>query len=76
MYRLKALSERRITRKTAEKVLASVFTDSAYNLGGEPTRPNEQAIKKALALYSGEGRGAELPSAKSTAYGLLNAVTE
>lgn len=76
MYRLKALSERRITRKTAEKVLGSVFTDTAYNLGSEPVRPNEQAIKKALALYSGEGRGAELPSAKSTAYGLLNAVTE
>lgn len=76
MYRLRALSERRITRKTAEKVLGSVFTDPSYQPGGVPARPNEQAIKKALALYSGEGRGAELPSAKSTAYGLLNAVTE
>lgn len=69
-------SERRITRKTAKKVLGAVFTDTAYNLGSEPVRPNEQAIKKTFVLSGGAGRGTELPSAKSTDYGLLNAVTE
>ena len=29
-----------------------------------------------MALYDGAGRGSELASAKNTAYGLLNAVTE
>ena len=76
MYRLKALSERRITRKTAEKVMRSVFTDVNYSSGDMLVKPNEQAMKKAMALYDGAGRGAELPSAKNTAYGLLNAVTE
>jgi hypothetical protein len=29
-----------------------------------------------LALYEGQGKGAELTSSKGTAFGLLNAVTE
>jgi hypothetical protein len=37
---------------------------------------NERALKKVQALYEGAGRGAELASAKGTAWGLLNAVTE
>lgn len=31
---------------------------------------------KVLALFDGEGRGADLPSSRTTAYGLLNAGTE
>lgn len=33
-------------------------------------------MAKVHALFHGAGRGADLPSAKDTAYGLLNAVTE
>jgi phage/plasmid-like protein (TIGR03299 family) len=76
MYRLKTLSERRITRKTAEKVMQTIFTDTGYQPPGMPVKANEQAMKKAMALYDGAGRGSELASAKNTAYGLLNAVTE
>ncbi len=76
MYRLKALSERRITRKTAERVLRTVFTDVNHPSGDLRVKANEQAMKKAMVLYEGAGRGADLPSARSTAYGLLNAVTE
>ncbi|KZZ28692.1 hypothetical protein A3754_24210 [Alcanivorax sp. HI0083] len=76
MYRLKALSERRITRKTAEKVMQTIFTDTGYQPSGMPAKANEQAMKKAMTLYEGTGRGSELASAKNTAYGLLNAVTE
>ena len=76
MYRLKALSERRITRKTAEKVFRTVFTDVNHPSGDLRVKANEQAMKKAMVLYDGAGRGADLPSARSTAYGLLNAVTE
>jgi phage/plasmid-like protein (TIGR03299 family) len=71
MYRLK-----RITRKTAEKVMQTIFTDTGYQPQGMPVKANEQAMKKAMALYDGAGRGSELASAKNTAYGLLNAVTE
>ena len=45
MYRLKALSERRITRKTAEKVMRSVFTDVNYSSGehaGEAQRTGHE----------------------------------
>ena len=76
VYRLKALSERRITRKTAERVLRTVFTDVNHPSGDLRVKANEQAMKKAMVLYEGAGRGADLPSARSTAYGLLNAVTE
>ena len=41
-----------------------------------PVKANEKAMKKAMVLYDGAGRGSELASAKNTAYGLLNAVTE
>lgn len=33
-------------------------------------------MSKALDIYNGPGRGAELGSSKSTALGLLNSVTE
>jgi hypothetical protein len=33
-------------------------------------------MAKALELYDGRGKGADLDSAKGTAFGLLNAVTE
>ena len=38
--------------------------------------PNGRAIKQVQRLYQGEGRGADFASAKGTAWGLLNAVTE
>lgn len=37
---------------------------------------NEKAMNKAISLFNGQGRGAELPAAKDTAWGLLCAVTE
>lgn len=38
--------------------------------------PNGRAIKQVQQLYQGEGRGSSFVSAKGTAWGLLNAVTE
>ena len=37
---------------------------------------NERALRKAQELYEGRGRGSQLESARGTAWGLLNAVTE
>jgi hypothetical protein len=38
--------------------------------------PNERALRKVQELYEGRGRGSQLDSARGTAWGLLNAVTE
>ncbi|MDH2522839.1 DUF932 domain-containing protein [Acinetobacter baumannii] len=37
---------------------------------------NERAMSKAMEMFNGQGRGAELVSAKDTAYGLLCSITE
>ena len=38
--------------------------------------PNGRAMNKALDMFNGQGRGADLSSAKDTAYGLLCSITE
>lgn len=40
------------------------------------TEPNGRAMTKAMNMFNGQGRGAELASAKDTAYGLLCSMTE
>ena len=40
------------------------------------SEPNGRALSKVMQMFNGHGRGAELSSAKDTAYGLLCAVTE
>jgi hypothetical protein len=38
--------------------------------------PNGRAMSKVMTMFNGQGRGAELSSAKDTAYGLLCSITE
>ncbi|WP_373883455.1 DUF932 domain-containing protein [Acinetobacter pittii] len=40
------------------------------------SEPNGRAMSKAMEMFNGQGRGAELSSAKDTAYGLLCTITE
>ena len=40
------------------------------------TEPNARAMNKVMDMFNGQGRGAELSSAKDTAYGLLCSITE
>ncbi len=40
------------------------------------SEPNGRAMSKAMEMFNGHGRGAELSSAKNTAYGLLCSITE
>ena len=40
------------------------------------TEPNRRAMSKVMSMFNGQGRGAELSSAKDTAYGLLCSITE
>ncbi|MGF6245544.1 phage/plasmid-like protein (TIGR03299 family) [Paraburkholderia sp. GAS38] len=76
MARMKALSERKVNDPMAEKFFQRVLT---YPAGG-PNTPalvtNDRAIKAVHELYAGRGKGATLPSASGTAWGLVNSVTE
>jgi len=40
------------------------------------TEPNGRAMSKVMTMFNGQGRGAELSSAKDTAFGLLCSITE
>ena len=73
MYSMKTLSERKVKGKEAQNFFLRVFTDQ-----GKPGvgTSNERSMSKSLELFEGRGRGADLDSAKGTAFGLLNAVTE
>ena len=48
----------------------------ASNAPGSKTEPNGRAMSKVMQMFNGQGRGAELSSAKDTAYGLLCSITE
>lgn len=70
------------TFEQTAKVLAGVKLSSAQAqnvftkiLGGDEKKPS-RAAARALALFEGAGIGAELESAKGTAWGALNAVTQ
>ncbi len=42
----------------------------------EKPEPNAKSMSKAMEMFNGQGRGANLSSAKDTAYGLLCSMTE
>lgn len=73
IYRMKGLSERKVTANEAANYFRRVFSD--LEKASSPTA-NGRAMAKAMALFDGQGKGSELASASGTAYGLLNAVTE
>lgn len=73
MYRMKGLSERKVKSNEVLNYYLRVFTDQGKTATGQT---NERAMAKAMALFDGHGKGAELTSSKGTALGLLNSVTE
>jgi len=46
------------------------------NPAKEKSEPNGRAMTKVMDMFNGQGRGAELSSAKDSAYGLLCSITE
>lgn len=77
MVRTRALSERKVSDATAETFLRRVLTyPSASQAERDALAVNERAIRAIGELFGGRGKGAGLPSACGTAWGLLNAVTE
>jgi phage/plasmid-like protein (TIGR03299 family) len=76
MYRMKTLSERKVKSHEALNFFLKVMCQTDRQPDAEQRLMNERALKRAQALYEGEAKGADLPSAQGTAWGLLNAVTQ
>jgi phage/plasmid-like protein (TIGR03299 family) len=72
MYTMKVLSDRKVNDVDVSRFLRKVFSDESK----EVPLFNERAASATKLLFDGAGRGAELQSAKGTAFGLLNSVTE
>jgi phage/plasmid-like protein (TIGR03299 family) len=76
MYEMRMLAERKVSSKEAEHFFNQVLSVTSTDGTASAKQTNRHAISKAHNLYDGRGKGAELASAKGTAWGLLNAVTE
>lgn len=72
-YQLKLLSERSVSMQEAEQFFRHVFSTPQKDI---QLSTGHYGARKALNLFNGHGRGAELSSTKQTALGLLNAITE
>lgn len=75
MVRMKALADRRVNDAAAEAFFHRVLTYPASS-GVPAPATNDSAIRAVQSLYAGRGKGATLASASSTAWGLLNSITE
>ncbi|GLQ87239.1 DUF932 domain-containing protein [Dyella flagellata] len=73
---IKELADCRVAEKMVEDFLTKVFAYSHSSTELPGSAFNEHAAQKVLALYTGQGKGSGLSSAKRTAWGLLNSVTE
>lgn len=76
MYRMRALAERKVQTKEVIGFFMDVLCDTGAHDPIPNVLPNKRAMEKVQNLYEGKGRGADLESARGTAWGLLNAVTE
>lgn len=71
-YRMTKLAERKLKDREADAFLRTLFSIPADQNG---RRYMDRTMRQVKSIYEGKGRGAELPSAKGTAFGLLNALT-
>ncbi|KVN53098.1 DUF932 domain-containing protein [Burkholderia anthina] len=77
MVRTKAMAERKVTDAAADTFFRRVLTYTVTNPGErDGMTVNERAVRAVSELYAGRGKGAQLPSASGTAWGLLNSITE
>ena len=56
--------------------LIQYYRQVASQADANKAEPNGKAMSKVMTMFNGHGRGAELSSAKDTAYGLLCSITE
>jgi phage/plasmid-like protein (TIGR03299 family) len=75
MVRMKALADRKVNDTAAEAFFRRVLTYPVSS-GIPAPATNDSAIRAVQSLYAGRGKGATLASASSTAWGLVNSITE
>ena len=75
MYRMRQLAERKVSNQEAQAYFGRILNTEVTPRSRTKPAVNH-AFPKAMALYTGRGRGSDLVSANGTAWGLLNAVTE
>lgn len=68
-----ALSRRKLSNADVKQFMLDVFGDSEKSTEDQPY---QRAMANVYDLFKGQGKGSTLNSADSTAWGLLNAVTE
>lgn len=76
MYRMRALAARKVDPAEAEAYFRNVICKTEEPAADVRKLPNHRALQRVHELYAGAARGAELETARGTAWGLLNAVTE
>ena len=59
-----------------EENIIQFYRNVAVQAQQKKPEPNAKAMSKVMQMFNGQGRGADLSSAKGTAYGLLCAMTE
>lgn len=74
LYRIQTMANRKVKATEATSYFENVLSLPAGSSGSATTQA--RGLKRMLELFDGQGRGAELSTAKGTAWGLLNAVTE
>ena len=70
---VKQLADRKVTEAEAVQFVIKLLGDVSKPLDAQP---NMTGISKVLQLFNGQGLGSDLASAKGTAWGLVNGVTE
>ncbi len=76
MSSMKELSQRKVNDSEAETFLRKLLDLPQVSVSANERVAQGRSLKKIQDLFNGHGRGAELSSAKGTAWGLLNSVTE
>lgn len=76
MDRMHALAERKVQWTEAMSFFMEVLWGTCAHDPIPNVLPNKRAMEKIQSLYEGKGRGSDMASARGTAWGLLNAVTE
>ncbi|PYC20258.1 hypothetical protein DMO17_18865, partial [Aquipseudomonas alcaligenes] len=68
MYRMRALTDRKVKPKEALSFITTVMGDSSPNAQQKEVVPNIRAMQKVESLFQGRGRGSSLESASGTAW--------
>lgn len=76
MCRMRALAERKVQWHEALGFFMNVLCETNPTGALPEVLPKERVLRKVQELYEGRGRGSQLDSARGTARGLLNSVTE